>query len=108
VGVHGLLLFSTFALVHWQDVHVGCVCKLGPSRRGYIAGLAQPPGLLAGDPDIAKRLAENVRRLLVNWMHAEGHTLQCQLNHSGRHTEGAGRQNSEGAEQGWAMLKVHG
>jgi hypothetical protein len=62
---------------------------------------------LAGDPDLAKRLAEDVR-LLLNWMQAEGHTLHCQINHSGTHTEGAGRQNSEGAEQLRAMLKVHG
>jgi hypothetical protein len=103
-----LILESVLPLLpHVGDVYVDFGCKLGPSWRVYIAGLAQPPGRLAGDPDLAKRLMEDVR-LLVNWMHAEGHTLQCQLNHSGRHTEGAGRQNSEGAEQLWAMLKVHG
>jgi hypothetical protein len=29
--------------------------------------------------------------LLVNWMHAEGHTLDCQLQHSGRYADGSSR-----------------
>jgi hypothetical protein len=86
-----------------RDVFVDFACQLGKSWSRYVnAGKG-----LDGEAIDEARL-EHIKnvRLLVNWMHAEGHTLKCQLKSSGRYTEQCGRRYGEGTEQLWAQLKV--
>lgn len=45
-------------------------------------------------------------RLIVNFLHAAGHTMACQLKNSGRFTEQAGWRVGEQTEQLWSRTKV--
>jgi hypothetical protein len=85
-------------------VFVDFACKLGISWGRHLVRLFAPGGTLADKPGLQERFGQV--RLLVNWLHAEGHTLECQLKHSGRHTDGTGRKHGEGTEQLWALAKV--
>jgi hypothetical protein len=83
------------------DVFVDFACQLRSTWTRYVAHLAASGEIT---PEQASKFGSI--RLLVNWMHAEGHNLECQLTASGRHTQGAGRRHGENVEQIWALLKV--
>jgi hypothetical protein len=87
-----------------RDVFVDFACKLEKSWNKFVAAGMDLNGRDAMDDALADH-CKHVR-LLVNWMHAEGHTLDCQLQHSGRYADGSGRRYGEGTEQLWAQLKV--
>ena len=45
-------------------------------------------------------------RIMVNWLHAAGHELACELVNSGRYSEGAGWRVGEELEHLWSLTKV--
>jgi hypothetical protein len=100
-----LLLFNLLLrLPHVQYVFVDFACQLRVSWKRFLGKQCGPGGLLEEHPELAERLQRV--DLLVNWMHAEGHSLQCQLTNSGRHHDGTGRRYGENTEQLWALVKV--
>jgi hypothetical protein len=100
-----LQLFSLLAkMPHVKFVFVDFACKLRVSWQRFLEKQCGPGGILACDPELAAHLQKV--ELLVNWMHAEGHSLDCQLEYSGRHTPGTGRRHGEATEQLWALVKV--
>jgi hypothetical protein len=86
-------------------VYIDFACKIKKTWSRYIEDVltAQesagqlPPGTCEHLQDI---------KLHVNWMHGAGHTLECQVEHSGRYQQGAGRRVGEQPEQLWALFKV--
>jgi hypothetical protein len=84
------------------DAFVYFACKLRVTWEFYKHALCA--GRLAGDQDMCPRFDKV--RLQVNWLHAKGHTVQCQLSCRGCHIDGAGRKYGEGTEQLWALVKV--
>lgn len=97
-SIYLLSFKQTFPLIpNLQDVYVDFACRLEPSWKRFLN--AQPQ-LVAQFPHI-----QDVR-LLVNWMHANGHVMACQLESSGRFTEGAGRRIGENTEHHWSLSKV--
>jgi hypothetical protein len=86
-----------------RDVYVDFACKLRVTWQRYVTAQQAGGGM---SPDVSSALAGV--RLVVNWLHAAGHKMECQLQHSGRHTLNAGRRIGEMTEQLWSMVKVSG
>jgi hypothetical protein len=86
-----------------RDIFVDFACQLRKSWNRFLR-----LGKSATGEQIEEARLEHIKqvRLLVNWMHAEGHTLKCQLTSSGRYSADCGRRYGEGTEQLWAQLKV--
>jgi hypothetical protein len=82
-----------------HHVYIDFACRLGQTWGRFIDACG------AEFTDLTQ-LAMGHIVPLVNWMHGSSHDLQCQLRHSGRYREGAGRKVGENSEQLWAMLKV--
>ena len=91
-----LLLHLLSARDDVGDAYIDFGCRFRTTWARYVA---QHPEL----PQQARDL-----RIMVNWLHAAGHDLSCQMLHSGRYTLGAGRRVGEEAEQLWSMTRVSG
>jgi hypothetical protein len=82
-----------------HHVYIDFACRLGKTWGRFIDACGP-------EFDEPTQLAMVHIVPLVNWMHGSSHDLQCQLRHSGRYHEGAGRKVGENSEQLWSMLKV--
>ena len=93
-----LLAFSINMAAHGfpaADVYIDFACRLKGRWQRFLAG--RHP---------AVQQACSKLRLMVNWMHAAGHSWTCQLVNSGRFILGAAWRVGEQSEQLWSMLKV--
>jgi hypothetical protein len=81
-----------------KDIYIDIACRLSGAFQRYI-------GLLAVMEHTAA-VAASKTRMLVNWMHANGHDESCQLAFSGRFAKGAAARIGEATEQLWSYLKV--
>lgn len=77
-----------------KDIYIDFGCRISKTWLRYLDHARN-------DTELLRRV-----RILVNWMHAAGHNMSCQLKNSGRHTEGAGWRVGEQTEQLWSLLKV--
>ena len=59
---------------------------------------------LRDDPGPANEIWQRVR-ILVPWMHSQGHVIQCRLTDGGMYADGAGFVVGEQTEQLWAVMK---
>jgi len=111
MDLHSPENFSYYLIMLWlvllaaggrvRDVYIDFGCRLGITWARFIEHkrLTSPPGYSV--PPYMSAV-----RIIVNWLHAQGHNPGCQLRHSGRHTEGAAWRVGEHAEQLWSLLKV--
>lgn len=76
-----------------QDVYIDFGCRLSKTWARFVQRFPGIPG------------AEQLR-IMVNWMHAQGHEEACEVVNSARHHLLAARRVGENAEQLWSMLKV--
>ncbi len=98
-----IIMFATLTpLLHTvRDIYVDFGCRLQSTWARYYA-------LHKGTEELSAAKYPHLEavRILVNWMHAAGHVLACQLVHSGRFSEGAARRIGEMTEQLWSLVKV--
>lgn len=78
-----------------KDIYIDFACKFKKTWSRYCRG----------KPHLEQIMQEGLR-LMVNWLHAAGHVLSCQLVNSGRYTQGAARRVGEFSEQLWRHFKV--
>ncbi len=78
-----------------KHVYIDFACQLGVTWKRYLEQQKLT------DTEMYTQV-----QLLVNFLHAGGHILACQLKFSGRHTKGAAWHVGEQTEQLWALLKV--
>jgi hypothetical protein len=81
-----------------HDIYVDIACRLAASFERYI-GLCQAA-------EQAAYAASRDIRMLVNWVHANGHDEPCQLDYSGRMAPGAAMRIGAAAEQLWSQFRV--
>ena len=96
-----LVLRCTATGVKLQDIYVDFACRLVKTWERFL----EKQGSLHFQTEADLQAARGLR-LLVNWMHGMSHEPSCQLQHNGRHTEGAGHRDGEGIEQIWSHTKV--
>ncbi len=77
-----------------QHVYMDFGCRF---RSTWLRYLERHPDLPSAAKDV---------KIMVNWMHASGHDVACQLTNSGRYQEGVGWRVGEQSEQLWSMAKV--
>lgn len=91
-------------------IFVDFACQLKVSWASFLkcleAAASIPQRAFASLSSEAKAAARKVQ-LVVNWMHAKGHNILCQLWNSGLYLVGSGRRGGgEGMEIVWADMKV--
>ena len=74
------------------DAYVDFGCRLRSTWSRFVSN----------HPDLPARAAS--LRIMVNWLHANGHDLACQLQNSGRYQPGAGCRVGEQIEQLWSQV----
>jgi hypothetical protein len=80
-------------------VYIDFGCRLGKTWERFVANNG------AGWHRMVAQAARQLQ-ITVNWMHGSSHQLRCQLKHSARYRDRAGRRVGEHTEQLWSMLKV--
>jgi len=103
--------FSYYLIMLWcillscgtiRDVYIDFGCRLAIT---WVRFLAHQATITLREGDTVTT-GHRRARIMVNWLHAQGHNLPCQLQNSGRHTKDAAWRVGENTEQLWALLKV--
>lgn len=93
-----LLAFAMNLMAHGipaADVYIDFGCRIKATWHRYLASRCS-----------SVQQACSKLRIMVNWMHAAGHSWDCQMKNSGRFITGAAWRVGEQIEQLWSLFKV--